>query len=52
MAEHEDEVEVTEENFGELLIQSLTEALAVARGEAEPVRRRTLPDTAAPAARG
>lgn len=40
MAKHEDGIEVTEEDFGELLIQGLTEALAVARGEAEPTRRR------------
>jgi len=33
------DTDVTEENFGELLIQGLTEARAVARGDAEPVRR-------------
>ena len=32
-------INVTEENFGELLIQGLTEARAVAQGDAEPVRR-------------
>jgi hypothetical protein len=31
---------VTEQNFGELLIEGLQEALAVARGEQEPSRTR------------
>lgn len=37
--ENEDRIEVTEENFGDLLIQGLQEAHAVVRGEAEPARR-------------
>lgn len=41
-----DEIEVTEENFGDLLIEALTEARAVARGEAEPARRVRRPMTA------
>ncbi len=32
-------IEVTEENFGDLLIQGLREAHAVVRGDAEPARR-------------
>ena len=36
---NDDTIEVTRENFGELLIQSLTEALAIERGEAEAPRR-------------
>lgn len=35
----DDAVVVTSENFGELLLQSVGEALTVARGEAEPARR-------------
>lgn len=35
----EDRIEVTEENFGDLLIQGLQEAHAVVRGEVEPARR-------------
>lgn len=34
-----DDIEVTEENFGELLIKGLTEARAVAKGDVEPTRR-------------
>jgi hypothetical protein len=34
---------VTEENFGELLIQGLQEALAIRRGEQEPARRTARP---------
>lgn len=41
-----DEIEVTEENFGDLLIEALTEARAVARGDAEPARRVRRPMTA------
>jgi putative transcriptional regulator len=41
-----DEIEVTEENFGDLLIEVLTEARAVARGDAEPARRVRRPMTA------
>jgi len=36
---NDDGVEVTEENFGDLLIQGLREARAVVRGDAEPARR-------------
>ncbi len=36
---NEDRVEVTEENFGDLLIQGLEEVRAIARGEVEPARR-------------
>ncbi|MBD0320740.1 MAG: helix-turn-helix domain-containing protein [Gemmatimonadetes bacterium] len=39
MAKRQDDIEVTEENFGDLLVASLTEARAVARGEADPARR-------------
>lgn len=48
MATHE--IEVTEESFGDLLIEALTEARAVARGEAEPARRVRRPMTARTAA--
>jgi len=43
----EERIEVTEENFGDLLIQGLEEARAVARGELEPTRRvrRTVRET-------
>jgi putative transcriptional regulator len=41
-----DEIEVTEENFGDLLIEALMEARAVARGDAEPARRVRRPMTA------
>jgi putative transcriptional regulator len=34
-----DRVEVTNENFGELLIRGLEEARAIRRGESEPARR-------------
>lgn len=37
--EDDDAIVVTDENFGELLLESLTEVLAVARGEATPARR-------------
>ncbi len=37
--QNEDRVEVTEENFGDLLIQGLEEVRAIARGESEPARR-------------
>ncbi|HEV2147627.1 MAG TPA: helix-turn-helix domain-containing protein [Longimicrobiaceae bacterium] len=37
--ENEDRIEVTEENFGDLLIQGLREVHQVVRGEAEPARR-------------
>lgn len=36
-------VTVTQENFGELLIEGLQEALAVRRGEQEPARRTARP---------
>jgi putative transcriptional regulator len=32
-------IEVTSENFGELLLQGVREALAIERGQAEPARR-------------
>lgn len=34
-----DPIEVTEENFGDLLIEGLQEALAIRRGEKKPARR-------------
>jgi hypothetical protein len=34
-----DDVEVTEENFGELLVRALTEARAIAEGGADATRR-------------
>jgi hypothetical protein len=34
---------VTDENFGELLIEGLEEALAVARGKQEPAQRTKRP---------
>ena len=43
MSNSEDAVAVTEENFGELLIEGLQEAVAVARGEQEPARRKARP---------
>lgn len=45
-----EDTDVTEENFGELLIQGLTEARAVARGDAEPARRVRRPVTPGSAA--
>ena len=36
---HDDAVRVTDQNFGDLLIEGLHEALAVRRGEREPARR-------------
>ena len=42
----EEAIIVTEENFGDLLIKSLQEALAISRGEAEPARRVRRPKTA------
>jgi putative transcriptional regulator len=39
MANNDDAVQVTEQNFGDLLIEGLNEALAVRRGEREPARR-------------
>ena len=36
---NDDAIEVTDANFGELLIQGLEEALAIERGEAEAPRR-------------
>jgi putative transcriptional regulator len=36
----DDRIEVTEENFGELLIQGLEEAVAIEEGEIQPVRVR------------
>lgn len=35
----EDAITVTDENFGDLLIESLREVRAIRRGEAEPARR-------------
>jgi hypothetical protein len=43
MSNGEDAVVVTEENFGELLIDGLQEAEAVARGEQEPAQRNARP---------
>jgi len=43
-------IEVTDENFGDLLIEALTEARAVARGDAKPARRVRRPMTARTAA--
>lgn len=37
--EDEDAIVVTDENFGELLLESLTEVRAIVRGEAMPARR-------------
>ncbi|MFL5382137.1 MAG: helix-turn-helix domain-containing protein [Longimicrobiaceae bacterium] len=39
MQPDDDAIEVTDQNFGELLLESLNETLAIARGEAEPARR-------------
>jgi putative transcriptional regulator len=36
----EDRIEVTEDNFGELLIQSLQEAVSMEKGDLRPVRMR------------
>ena len=46
MAKRADGVTATEENFGDLLIESLKEARMIARGEAEPARRLVRPMTA------
>jgi putative transcriptional regulator len=35
----DDSITVTEENFGDLLLEGLREVLAISRGEAEPARR-------------
>jgi hypothetical protein len=40
-ARNQGPVVVTEENFGELLIEGLREAVAVRRGEREPARKET-----------
>jgi putative transcriptional regulator len=37
--EVDDGIEVTDENFGELLIEGLREVLAIQRGEEQPARR-------------
>lgn len=39
MADRDDRIEVTEENFGDLLVSAMQEARQIARGEAEPARR-------------
>ena len=39
MTNDEDAIEVTDENFGDLLIEGLREVLAIERGEIEPARR-------------
>lgn len=46
MRDEKNEVIVTEENFGELLIEGLREAVAVSRGEQAPARSETraIPD--------
>ena len=36
---NEDQITVTEENFGDLLIEGLQEALTIRRGDKEPARR-------------
>lgn len=38
-SKNDDAVRVTEQNFGDLLIEGLREAVAVRRGEREPARR-------------
>ena len=43
MSNGEDAVVVTDENFGDLLIEGLQEAVAVSRGEQEAARRRSRP---------
>lgn len=43
---NDDAVKVTDQNFGDLLIEGLREAVAVRRGEAEPARRVRRPMTA------
>lgn len=48
MANPDADVGVTEENFGELLIESLTEAPAAARGTADRARRVNREGRAAP----
>lgn len=35
----EDRIEVTDENFGELLVQGFREVRAIQRGESEPAHR-------------
>lgn len=40
-SKNQEPVVVTEENFGELLIEGLREAVAVRRGEREPARKQT-----------
>jgi hypothetical protein len=37
--ENEGDIEVTDENFGELLIQGLREVRPIQRGESEPAHR-------------
>ncbi|HYW14342.1 MAG TPA: helix-turn-helix domain-containing protein [Longimicrobium sp.] len=46
MASKNDALEVTDQNFGDLLIQGLQEAVAVRRGEREPAARVRRPMTA------
>jgi len=36
---HEEEIRVTDQNFGDLLIESLREARAISKGKLEPARR-------------
>ena len=45
-SKNDDAVKVTSENFGDLLIEGLQEALEVRRGKAEPARRVRRPMTA------
>lgn len=45
-SKNDDAVKVTDQNFGDLLIEGLREAVAVRRGEAEPARRVRRPMTA------
>jgi putative transcriptional regulator len=46
MASKNDAVKVTDQNFGDLLIEGLQEAVAVRRGQREPARRVRRPMTA------
>ena len=46
MASNNDGIKVTDQNFGDLLIEGLQEAVAVRRGKQEPARRVQRPMTA------
>ena len=45
-SKNDDAVKVTDQNFGDLLIEGLREAVAVRRGKQEPARRVRRPMTA------